>query len=215
MGSNADLSPRRSWGTGQQMTPATENTVRRRNKGFDETHAALIEVAVRLISEKGADALSIAALARAAGVNRTTVYYHFATREDLIASVRDWSAHQLSRAFEPVAPAPARTEFITRFVIDNPELIGMWIDEFVAPGDIRARYPEWDRLVAGMDAHFGASEGGETIDPEVFSTILLTVAFIAPRIFHLSVRPDLGPDEARRRFLAEQLRMLRRDGIGS
>jgi AcrR family transcriptional regulator len=196
------------------MASATDNTARRRNKGFDETHAALIEVAVRLISEKGAEALSISALARAAGVNRTTVYYHFATREDLIASVRDWSAKQLARAFEPVAPPEARAEYITRFVIDNPEVIGMWIDEFVAPGDIRTRYPEWDRLVAGMAVRFAAPDRAEAIDPEVFSTILLTVAFIAPHIFQLSVRPDLSSDEVRKRFLAEELRMLRRDGIG-
>jgi hypothetical protein len=84
----------------------------------------------------------------------------------------------------------------------------------VAPGDIRTRYPEWDRLVEGMAAHFATREGGKAVDPEVFSTILLTVAFIAPRIFHLSVRPDLSPDEVRKRFLVEQLRMLHRDGIG-
>ena len=47
----------------------------------------MIETAVRLISETGPDALSIAALARAMGINRTTVYYHFEHREALIGAV--------------------------------------------------------------------------------------------------------------------------------
>lgn len=195
------------------MTATSDRMPQRRNKSFEETHAALIDVAVRLISEKGADALSIVGLARAAGVNRTTVYYHFEGRDALIQAVRSWSAGQLARAFEPVAPQRDRADFITGFVLDNPELIRLWIEDFLAPGDIRARYPEWDRLVAGMAAHFSAIGQGGAVDPEVYSTIMLTVAFIAPRIYHLSVRPDLGADEARARFVAEQIRMLDHDGL--
>ena len=45
-----------------------------------------LETAVRLISEKGADALSVALLAREMGISRANVYYHFANREALIAA---------------------------------------------------------------------------------------------------------------------------------
>src|ERR1700752_2067815 len=71
-----------------------EAAPQKRNKGFEETHREMIETAVRLISEKGVEALSIAALARATGVNRTTVYYHFENREALIAAVKAWSSEQ-------------------------------------------------------------------------------------------------------------------------
>ena len=66
----------------------------RRNKGFDETHQELIETAVRMISERGTDALSITALAREMGINRTTVYYHFDSREALLHAVSSWATTQ-------------------------------------------------------------------------------------------------------------------------
>lgn len=185
-----------------------------RNKAFKATHDTLIDVAVRLISEKGVEALSLAEVAREAGVNRTTVYYHFSDRDALIAAVRAWSADQLAKAFVLVGSHVDRANCITRFVLENPELIGLWIEDFVSPGDIRQRYPEWDRLVAGVAQQL-ADEGREgEVDPELYCLNMLTVAMIGPRIYCNSVRPDLDMEDAIERFNAEQMRMLRHDGFG-
>ena len=81
-----------------------------------ETLTSLIETAVRLISQKGAGALSNAAVARALKINRTTVYYHFRSREALLRAVKVWSAEQLSVAFRRDAPQQERIDYITRFV---------------------------------------------------------------------------------------------------
>src|SRR4029453_8269445 len=98
-------------------------SVQRRNKNFDQTHQQMIETAVRLLSEKGADALSLSEIARVMGINRTTVYYHFPSRDDLIAGVKAWSSEQLAKAYDPVAPQSERIDYITRFVLENPGLI--------------------------------------------------------------------------------------------
>jgi AcrR family transcriptional regulator len=175
----------------------------RRNKAFEETHALLTDTAVRLISEKGVEALSLAELAREAGVNRTTVYYHFSDRDALVREVRGWSAAQLAKAFSIDASPKDRADYISRFVLDNPELIKLWIDDFLAPGDIRERYPEWDNLVSGVAARFAKERPGEEI----------TVAMIGPRIYRNSVRPDLDLEAAMERFNREQMRMLGHDGM--
>jgi AcrR family transcriptional regulator len=188
-----------------------EAAPQKRNKGFEETHREMIETAVRLISEKGVEALSIAALARAAGVNRTTVYYHFENREALIAAVKTWSSEQLATAVRPVAPQQERIDFITRFVLENPELTKLWFEDFVSPGDIRDRYPPWDALVSGV-AESLAAEGDEA-DPEVYCVILLTSAFIGPRVFRNSVRPGEDTETIVRRFRTEQQRLLRYGGL--
>lgn len=179
----------------------------RRNRAYAVTHQALIEAAVGMISESGVGALSVAALARTVGMDRGTVYYHFANREALLEAVSAWSAEQLTRGFGPAESQDRRIDFIARFVLDNPDLIKLWIDDFIAPGDIRDRYPRWDDLVAGLAA------GDPTIDPEVYSTYLLAGAIIGPRIFANSVRPDLDKASIVERFRAEQQRMLRRDGV--
>lgn len=173
----------------------------------------MIATAVRLISQHGAGAVSIAALARAMGINRTTVYYHFASREALLDAVKDWSSDQLSQAFNPTAPQQQRIDYITRFVLENPELIKLWIEELIAEGDIRARYPRWDALVKGIRAHAAADTPDEKVDAEVYSVILLTSAIIGPRVFKNSVRPDADDATIVRRFRLEQQRLLKHSAL--
>ncbi|RJF91173.1 TetR/AcrR family transcriptional regulator [Sphingomonas cavernae] len=178
---------------------------RKPNRGYDETHRALIETAVRLISEKGADALSIAALARATSINRTTVYYHFSTRDALLRAVRHWSSEQLVAAFNDPAPQDERIDHLSRFVLQNPELIKLWIEDFVSGSDIRESYPQWDALVKGVT---DLASTGRT-DAEIFCTILITGAVIGPRVFRNAVRPDASDAEIMERFRREQQRLLR------
>src|SRR6185295_4572028 len=102
-------------------TEARKGGAQRRNKGFDATHQAIIAATVRLISEKGVEALSIAAVARAADIDRTTLYYHFADREALLKVAKDWSSEQLTRGVTPKTPRAERTAHISRFVLENPE----------------------------------------------------------------------------------------------
>ena len=186
----------------------------RRNRAFAETHERLIEVAVGLISEKGVEALSLVELAARAGVNRTTVYYHFKDRDAAVAAVRTWSAQQLAKAFEPIGSEFERAAYIARFVLDNPDLMRLWIEDFIAPGDIRERYPEWDKLVEGVRRQLLAEHPGATIDAEIYCVNMLVAAMIGPRVYHASVRPDLDRETVVERFSGELLRTLRHDGIG-
>lgn len=185
----------------------------RRNKGFEETHRELIETAVRLISENGAEALSIAALARAVGINRTTIYYHFDSREALLEAVTRWATGQLARGMDESLAQPERAAHINRFVLENPELIKLWIEEFVSGTDIRKSYPLWDQLAGGLQQRLDATFPGEGIDAEVYCVMLLTASIIGPRVFARTVRPDLPHEEVTARFLKELQRTLRRDGV--
>jgi AcrR family transcriptional regulator len=187
-------------------------TVQRRNKGFDETHQELIETAVRLIAEKGVEAVSIAAVARATDINRTTVYYHFDSREALLDAVKAWSSEQLTRAFTGTAPQEERIDYITRFVLENPALIKLWIDDLIGVGDIRRSYPQWDALVRGMKSTL-AADSDEEADAEVYCVILLTSAIIGPRVFKNSVSPKADTETVVRRFRLEQQRLLKHNAL--
>jgi len=186
----------------------------RRNKGFDETHRELIATAVRLISERGADALSIAELAREMGINRTTVYYHFDSREALIEAVKAHATAELAKGMDEHTPVPERTSGITRFVLENPELIKLWIDDFVSGRDIRDVYPRWDELVAGIGKRFAEQQPDLDFDPEVYCAILLAGTIIGPRVFANSVRPKMSIESIIARFWKEEQRVLLRDGLG-
>ena len=185
----------------------------RRNQNFADTHQLMIETTVRLISASGVDAVSIAALARAMKMNRSTVYYHFENREALIASVKAWSAEQLSKGCNADLPRRERIDHISRFVLENPDVIKLFIDDFIAVGDIRERYPLWDELVAGMSTVLRKNFPREEVDPEVYCVLILTGAFIGPRVFKNSVRPNESTDAIVDRFRKEQQRMLRLDAL--
>jgi AcrR family transcriptional regulator len=190
-----------------------EEVTQRRLKCFDATHREMIAAAVRLISEKGVDSLSIAAVARTLGVNRTTVYYHFESRDALIKAVQEWSAAQLAKAFRLHIPTHDRIDYLTRFVLENPELIKLWIEEFVSSGDMRNTYPQWDALLDAVRTNMEVDDAGEPVDTEVLCVILLTSTIIAPRVFRNRVSPDENTDSVVRRFQSEQQRWFRRLGL--
>ncbi|CAN7527095.1 TetR/AcrR family transcriptional regulator [Phenylobacterium sp. LjRoot225] len=192
---------------------SAEATPQRRNKAFEETHQEMIETAVRLISETGVEALSVSALARAMNVNRTTVYYHFESRDVLIAAVKAWSSAQLARAFQPIGSQAERIDYISRFVLENPELIKLWIEDFVSPGDIHESYPHWDGLVKGVQGNLAEAHGDAPFDAEIFCVILITSAIIGPRVFKNRVRPQEATERVIERFRTEWQRMLRTDGM--
>lgn len=193
------------------MQPRKKKKAVQRNKGYAATHREMIETAVRLVSQKGVEAVSVAAVARATGINRTTVYYHFDSREKLLGAVQAWAAEQLSKAFDTHAPQRERIDYTTRFVLENPELIKLWIEDLIAVGDIRSRYPHWDALVKAVKAGFG--KAGEKIDAEVYCVILLTSAIVGPRVFKNSVSPGSDVETIVQRFQGEQLRLLRQASL--
>jgi AcrR family transcriptional regulator len=183
----------------------------RRNKTFVATHQVLIEAAVRLISAKGIEALSVAELARSVEMNRATVYYHFESREQLVEAVAAWSSQQLALGFAGAGSQSERIDFIARFVLANPDLLKLWIEQLITPGDIRTTYPRWDELVAATRQ--SSEEAGVEVDAEVHCALLVAGAIIGPRVFRNSIRPDLDDDTIVERFRAEQQRMLARDGL--
>lgn len=193
------------------MDATTSQPQPRRNKGFEETHREMIATAVRLISEKGADALSIAALARAMGINRTTVYYHFDSREALLYAVSQWATEELAKGMDVNASRPERAGHISRFVLENPELIRLWINGFVDGSDIRDSYSPWDELVTGMAQSF--ADMGEDIDAEIYCVMLLSAAIVGPRVYKIGIRPDESIDKIVGRFVKEHQRVLRRDRL--
>jgi AcrR family transcriptional regulator len=197
------------------MTDRAQGQVRqRRNRAYDQTHTELLEGAARLIAQKGVDALSIAALAREVGINRTTVYYHFARREHLVEEVKAWASTRLAEAFEPDRSVQVRMDHIYHFVLENPELLRMWINDGLGEGAaIRSLYPNWDELVQGLQRQFRAVDPAGEIDVEVFSLNLLLTAFIGPLLFRQAVHPEADIDAVAERFKAESSRALRALGL--
>ena len=168
----------------------------------------MIETAVRLISQQGVASLSITAVARAMRIERTTVYYHFKDREALIAEVKTWSSTQLIKAFSFDGPIEERIDYTTRYVLENPELVKLWIDDFISIGDIRTSFPLWNTMMKGF-LDKPQEDGGSLVDAEVYFINLLTSAIIGPRVFKNRVCPDADIETVVLRFRIERMRLLK------
>src|SRR5688500_20294568 len=70
---------------------------------------ALVESALPLLRAGGAEALTLRAVARAAGVSQTAPYRHFADRAALVAAVADDGFRRLRERLIAAARAPAKT----------------------------------------------------------------------------------------------------------
>lgn len=187
---------------------------RRRNRNFDETHRLLIEKAVELISAFGPEALSIAALARESDINRSTVYYHFESREELIEAVKAWSAQKMTNGFLTEGDDEQKIIESIRFVLSNPEIAKLWFDEFISGGPIHSLYPMWDEFVSVVrGAVAGRSGSGPAPAPEALSIVLLSGCLVGSRVFYNSIWPDAPLPEAVEQFARAHTWLLRESGI--
>jgi AcrR family transcriptional regulator len=78
---------------------------------------ALVDAAIPLLRDGGADALTLRAVARAAGVSQTAPYRHFADRAALVAEVAEDGFRRLRERLVAAVRAPAKT---TRRVQHTP-----------------------------------------------------------------------------------------------
>jgi AcrR family transcriptional regulator len=77
---------------------------RRGDRGGSQTRARIAEVANRLFSERGYDAVTVAEIAREAGVSSVTVFNHFPRKEDLFLDREEDAIEILRSAVRDRAP---------------------------------------------------------------------------------------------------------------
>jgi AcrR family transcriptional regulator len=89
----------------------TEKIARRR-PGTEQRRKDLVQIAYRLIAEKGLEGLRTRQVAEAAGIDTGTLHYHFPSKQALIQAVVDHLAEDFrtNRAARATAPANALEE---------------------------------------------------------------------------------------------------------
>jgi AcrR family transcriptional regulator len=137
-------------------TPRGAGATRRRPKPpyhHGNLRAALIEAALTLVAEQGADALTLRAAARLAGVSQAAPYRHFADKDALLAAVAEEGFRAMSEAMRRRRDAgetplerlrAVGLEYVT-FATEHPAHFRVMFGRVVAD---RARYPALDEAAA-------------------------------------------------------------------
>ncbi|MEZ0091462.1 TetR/AcrR family transcriptional regulator [Streptacidiphilus sp. EB129] len=132
-----------------------------------DTRARIIDVALELFAEHGYDKTSLREIADRLGVTKAALYYHFRTKEDILAGIVDTMSAPIEEAIawgreQPYSPA-VRDEIVRRFaegMADRQPLLRFFhenqptIRELSVGTRFKERMMELTRLMQGPEPTF-------------------------------------------------------------
>lgn len=190
------------------MIAKVRNKERTRNPV--QTRAKLLRATVDLVTEKGADSLSLKEAAQRAQVSRGVAYLHFDDRDQLLNEAKSWIAERLQdglELFSRNASLHERTLHSTKLVLSHPEASKMMIAAAVAGTDLDREHPLYI-LVSRMLEGFKANG---VVRPDIDLEILTYILFgsIASTLMLGQQHKGDDLDELAERFTSAWVQILR------
>jgi len=157
---------------GQQQTTPVDGGARR----------AILEVAERLFSERGFDAVSVSEIALGAGVCKANVFHHYGSKQQLYMAV-------LKSATDRASGEVARQVLAGQG--DVPERLGLFLANYL---QLLIRHPHTSRLVMREVMENGERDGA-TLARELFSESFVHIVDLIREAQHGGMlRKDLKPE---------------------
>ena len=155
------------------------------------------------MAERGPESLTVSAVAHAAGINRTTAYQHFRTRDDLVRAVTDELIEEVGAFLGTRRPLIEHIDSIIEYFFEHPEFARLAIYWLLSDTPIpRAGMEQFLNETRQAVAESGRSDA----DPEMLGHLMAGAAVLWP----LSVRIELEDPDARRAATARLTRELKR-----
>jgi AcrR family transcriptional regulator len=124
-----------------------------------DLRAALVAQATAILRKEGPEALTLRAVARAAGVSEAAPYRHFANRRELVAAVAAAGFRRMQEAMTAAMQQGGReglrgvARAYVRFALDNPAEYRVMFGSEVAKTDDLPELRDTGRAVLGFVAH--------------------------------------------------------------
>ncbi len=179
--------------------------VRRRNP--EATRGAILDAAQEIMAERGPEGVTVSEAAHRAGVNRTTAYQHFRTREQVVAAVIARVSMEVRRILGSDASIGERIDHLVKLHLDRPEIARLWLFQVLSESPL-PRDEAWDRFVGGMNALAASDRTQDAIDPEMLGIILLGATLVWSLLARRGPGGEPGAVHATERFTRELKRLL-------
>jgi AcrR family transcriptional regulator len=155
-----------------------EDGTRRRALRSDAkaSRKALVAAARELFAERGPDGLTIVEVARSAGLNRSTAYQHFRSREELTQAVAEDFATELRELLKEPRDFAEQVDFFVHYFQQHPEIARLWMFHLLA-GHSRPR-EGWGDYIDSLERMADSPHSLPGIDPEMLGVIGLTSALV-------------------------------------
>ncbi len=137
----------------------------------------LLAAAKELVAEEGLDVLTVVAVARRAGLNRSTAYQHFPQREQLVDAVGAQFARELRDLFSEPRELGEQIDFFTHHFREHPDIARIWMFHLLRDDEAISK-PGWDQYVAALERLADSRRSQEGIDAEMLCVIGMTSALV-------------------------------------
>jgi AcrR family transcriptional regulator len=185
--------------------PAQEPAEQTLRSDAQRSRAALLTAARELMAETGPEALTVVAVAQRAGLNRSTAYQHFKSREQLLLAVGDCFAEEVRRMFNQPRDFGEQVDFFVHYFRDHPVIARGWIFWLLSNGSEPA--PEgWAEYVSALERLASSHRSHDGIDAEMLGVIGMSTALV----WSLMVRQRTESDEEARTQTLRFARELKR-----
>jgi AcrR family transcriptional regulator len=177
---------------------------RARRSDFQRTRERIVAAARREIGERGPESLTVSGVAHAAGINRTTAYQHFRTRDELVHAVSEELVAELRAFLASQRPMVEHIEAIAGYFLEHPEIARLALYWLLADSPVpRAGVDLFRQEMRAAVEEEGSSSDA---DAEMFGHLMMSVWVLWP----LSVRIEIEDADARRGSTARLARELKR-----
>ncbi|WP_343575537.1 TetR/AcrR family transcriptional regulator [Mycobacterium sp.] len=196
------------------------DTVTGRDAQRQKTRARLLDAAIVEFQRAGAHSADINAIVEAAGVARSTFYFHFPTREhvllELIRREEDYLAEELSRFLNTRRNLPEVLSEIIRLVIALEtrwsaalfrDVISLYFSPTAPKDENWTKHPTFLLLAAEIERARIRGELYDDVDP--YDSAAFFLIGVHGQLVSAGV-PGASRDEVLKRFVTSTLRSLQR-----
>jgi AcrR family transcriptional regulator len=177
---------------------------RARRSDFQRTRERIVAAARRQMAERGPESLTVSAVAHAAGINRTTAYQHFRTRDDLVNAVTEQLIVEVGDYLAAQRPIVEHIDAVAAYFLEHPELARLAIHWLLSESPI----PRAGMELFLQETRRVVDDGSalDDADPEMLGHLMMGVAVLWP----LHARIEFEDADARRAATARLARELKR-----
>lgn len=151
------------------------------------------------------EGVTVVAVARRAGLNRSTAYQHFPKREDLLTAVAAEFVEAARRIFAAPRAFSEQIDFFVDYFFEHPDIARIWIFRLLT-GHAESS-PGWTDYVTAVERFARNPKTREGIDAEMLGVIGLGSALFWSLIARGRDRSERDAREATDRFARELKRL--------
>jgi len=179
---------------------------RPRRRDFEENRRRILTAARLVLAERGPEALTVSEVAERAGINRSTAYQHFRTRDALAADVMREVAEELTGKLGETGALWGQVDEMSLFFVEHPELARLMVHQLLAESPLPER--AWRGYLSQVRRIAQSRDAQPDIDAEMLGHLLICVGMLWPLLARAQYDDAASVRRATRRMARELRRVL-------